>query len=506
MSDIALLALGLFGSFGLGLALAFGLLGSRLISASTRPGGFLVARAELLGLGAILGIPAMSTLQFAWSLSGGSLGREFSLVMSLVGLVSGIASWVVVRRFHRQSTHSGSDTMVPLDGAAEGWAFARLSAAIALLLVLFAMVQALLTPQKFWDERAYYGLKAIVLFEDQTVRSADWREPDFVQGHPRYPLLLSLAEQHLYAMLGRVDDRLVKVLFPILFAGLVFTFAGVLSRHMAVGRAWLAALLLATVPVLLPDDYGVICGQADAPVACLEGVAILYLWDSLLLAKSTGDRTIAWLRSLLMGAVVSSFTAFTKDEGISHGMIHGFCFLAGLATLSWGPKGLPVSTSWPPRWARPVVAALIYATVVAVLLGPWLVHRRELPMTGEMNYFGRMTAAGLWNGLGTLNWSVPHLAYRMFAEARTWGLQWWLVGLAVILFPRRLLQAPHWFLLGTLCGDLAALLLAGMIAPITLEEHIGGSSHRYLMQLAPGGVLLAVSMLWTETLSDADRT
>ena len=87
----------------------------------------------------------------------------------------------------------------------ESQVFARGCAMIVTLLFLFAAVQTLLTPQKLWDERAYYGLKAIVLFQDHSVLSPDLAEPDFVQGHPRYPLLISLAEQHLYALLGRVE-------------------------------------------------------------------------------------------------------------------------------------------------------------------------------------------------------------------------------------------------------------------------------------------------------------
>jgi hypothetical protein len=77
-----------------------------------------------------------------------------------------------------------------------------------------------------------------------------------------------------------------------------------------------------------------------------------------------------------------------------------------------------------------------------------------------------------------------------------WGLQWWFVAVTLVLFPMRALRPAQFFLLMTLAVDIAALLLAGMIAPITLEEHIGGSSHRFLMQLAPGALLFSIGQIW----------
>ena len=140
-------------------------------------------------------------------------------------------------------------------------------------------VLALTTPQRFWDERAIFGIKAKVLFTDGTIRSPSLADPDFVQGHPRYPLLIPLAETHVYALLGRIDDRWAKGIFPLLFAGLVLTYGGRLSVRFGPGTGWLFTLLLATLPLLAPYELGFITGQGDAPVACYHGLAVLYAWD-----------------------------------------------------------------------------------------------------------------------------------------------------------------------------------------------------------------------------------
>jgi hypothetical protein len=94
----------------------------------------------------------------------------------------------------------------------------------------------------------------------------------------------------------------------------------------------------------------------------------------------------------------------------------------------------------------------------------------------------------------------------MFWEWREWGLQWWLMLAAMISRPRKLFQPARVVLLLDVAGALAALLVAGMLAPAQLDEHIGGSSHRFLMQLAPVAVLFAITSLSDDgTESDSQR-
>ena len=81
----------------------------------------------------------------------------------------------------------------------------------------------------------------------------------------------------------------------------------------------------------------------------------------------------------------------------------------------------------------------------------------------------------------------------MFAEWREWGLQWWIVIAAYFSNPWTGLRQPQLLFLLDIAGALASLLVAGMLAPAQLDEHIGGSSHRFLMQLAPVAVMFAVT-------------
>ena len=504
--DFILIGFTVAGLWCLGIACAVAVAGQRLMAGPRASLVRLACYAALAGLGLVLGIMAVSSAQFACSLADRLLGRVLlgrgcSLTLSAIGIIAGP---IMLRRYlGRRQLHSVSDEAgnIPANTEHQLARFCRMAIAV---LFVFAVTQTMLTPQRFWDERAFYGIKAIVLFEDRTIASADLLNADFVQGHPRYPLLIPLAEHHIYASLGRVDDRWAKLLFPLLYLGMLLTFAGVLMRHVGINLAWLGTLLLATAPVLMPDDYGFTCGQADAPVACFEGVAALYLWDAIRSTQLSFGRSRSWVRSLLLASLASGAAAWTKDEGISHGIVRlialGCAAIAGIL----GDRGATAARRQTAQsrsdegrnWLRLLWDGGLTLTVVpALMLGPWFAHRRRLPLTGEMNYFGRLSPQALWDGLPSLGWSIPHLAERMFGEAVIWGLQWWLVAMAGLLFPRKLRQPSQLFLLLTLVGDLGALLIAGMIAPVMLEEHLGGSSHRYLMQLVPTAMLFVIGQL-----------
>jgi hypothetical protein len=112
-----------------------------------------------------------------------------------------------------------------------------------------------------------------------------------------------------------------------------------------------------------------------------------------------------------------------------------------------------------------------------------------------MTYFDRLNWAGLRAGVSTLTWSGPHLVARMFREAMTWGLAWWGVLLGGLLSPRRCLHPWQVLLVLDICGALASLLVAGMLAPTPVAEHLGGSAHRFLLQIAPVAVLFLAGQM-----------
>lgn len=436
----------------------------QLLRPNGEPSEQVSSSAEVWGLSLAAGIAAVGWISFFWTLAGGLLTSTFSGSLTALGLITGVCAFYVSRRrVSRLSTESASSTI------------ARTCRAIIIMLIIAAIVQSWLTPQRFWDERAIFAIKAKVLWYEKSIHAPILHEPDFVQYHPKYPLLLPLAEQHFYAMIGGADDRWPKVLFPLMYAGLVLAFAGVVARRTSAAWGWFCGLLLATTPVLMPYEYGFLSAQADAPIACYHGLAVLFLWNALQEIDTSRRR-----RSIIFATGFASTAAFIKDEGLAFLLIDFLaCGLALLCGVREDNQRRLRAFEW-----------ITLIGIAAVLLTPWLIHRRGLPSTTEMNYFGRMSISLAIDRLSTLGWSIPHLLDKMFREWHTWGLHWWLAAAAVVMHPRRAMRTPQQFLIWNLFGTLAALLVAGMFALAELEEHLGGSTHRYLMQLVPVLLLL----------------
>ena len=495
MTELLLLGIGLLGQWFGGLALSIWILPGE--ERRDRHGPFLLPSPEHAGLACILGVGGTACCLFLWSVCGGLFGRFPSLALAGVGFACG-GSRLFWQLRNQAALQDQSPSPFKHDRSQR--AFCRLCQAVIGFMFASAMTQTLLTPQRYWDERAIFALKAAVLFEDRTVYSPDLANSRFVQGHPRYPLLLPLTEVHVYSLLGRVDDRWSKVVFPLLYLGLVLTTVGVVSRHVTKMWAWLSGVLMATIPVLVPYEYGFLSGQADAPVGCFHGVAILYLWDTL---ERIASRKDGLERTAIMAGLCGGLAAFTKDEGIAYLMIDGalmavFSVMAILrsATANKSAAIADDSQSQDHRLThRFVMATGIFVGTSAALLVPWFLYRRGLPLTTEMNYFGRLSVPVLIDRLPTLAWSAPHIQRRMFMEWREWGLQWWLMLVALIINLDRLRRPAQCLLLLDVVGAVLALCVAGMLAPVALEEHIGGSSHRFLMQIAPVATLFAVGQL-----------
>lgn len=449
MTLLLLALVAVAGCVGLGVFLTF------MLTKNCRP-------AEFWGLNMVLGVAGTSWLSFVWSLAGGKLNAFFSWSLLLAGLVLGCVS--LYRKKQLSTSELRMETATGL---------ARVSQWVAGLLILSAFIQTVMTPQRFWDERAIFAIKAKVLWSEQSISAPDLKDPKFVQYHAQYPLLLPLAERQIYGIMGVVNDRWSKLIFPLLYAGMVLAYAGVMSRRLGSGWGWLSAVIVASIPVLMPYEYGFLSGQADAPVACFHGLAALYLWDAIQSLDNAEQR-----RSLIIAGLCAAAVAFTKDEGVAFFLIDALSLL--LASLL-------------SRFRIPVRELFWLAIACAPFIAIWFWHRKSLPDTTEMRYFDRFSLALLLDRIPTLNWSIPHLIDRMFLQWRIWGMQWWLAVIAVVTAPRRAIETAQLFLVLNLTGAICALLVAGMVAPAELEEHIGGSSHRYLMQLAPIAILLTMS-------------
>ncbi|QDU11387.1 hypothetical protein [Gimesia aquarii] len=469
--DMALTLLGVIGVWGIGIAFSVNLLPKP--AKSSEPFSHIV---EVLGLGVILGFGGTALFYLLWGMSGLSYTSPLSYIWMSMGIIIGISTLFVQNRSLKQKTHCTEST-AEID-------FKRLCLGILLFLSVSTILQCLMTPQRFWDERAIFGLKAIVIFQEATIQSDSLLHPDFVQYHPKYPLLIPLNEAHFYLLFGEVNDRWSKIIFPMLYVGMTLTFLGtILQLTRQKVRTWLFTLMLATVPVMVPFEYGFLSGQADGPIACFHTVTLLYLWRYLSGLKNPEDKRSSSTRYLIIAGLTAGMTIFTKDEGIAF-------FLIDLIALS-----IITLIYFRNQFVLAVTSIFKFGITTVIVVAPWFYHREQLPSTTEMGYFSRMQISTFAEGMAALTWAIQHLLWRMFLQAGKWGLQWWMLILSFVAFPLKAIKPNQLFLLLNILGALAALLIAGMIAPTAVEEHIGESSQRFLMQIS-GAAVLFIAGQW----------
>lgn len=474
MTNLMLILLGSLGVWGIGLTLAEFVL--RPASTSSQRKSNL---AELLGLGLVFGFGVNSLFYLLWGIAGLHYSRGLAVSWMSVGIVLGAGTLFIRQRSRQRETKDvlKSASAVEID-------FRHLCLGILLFLSMSTVFQTLMTPQRFWDERAIFGLKSIVIFQEATIQSDALFDPDFVQYHPKYPLLIPLNQAHYYLLMGEVNDRWSKVMFPLLYIGMVLTFLGVLLRSTRqTGRSWLFTIMLATVPAMVPWEYGFISGQADGPIACFHTVTLLYLWSFLYAKYRASTESPILARSPIIAGLSAGMTIFTKDEGIAFFLIDLIAIIL-VAVLYF--RGQLISF---------LISLLQFGFMTVIVVAPWFSHRGQLPSTTEMAYFSRMQITTLTEGVSAIAWAIKHLFQVMFLDAGEWGLQWWTLILSLCAFPKTAIKPHQLFLLLNILGALSALIIAGMIAPTPVQEHIGGSSLRFLLQIS-GGAMLFIAGQW----------
>lgn len=254
---------------------------------------------------------------------------------------------------------------------------------LCLLLLAFAgataLIQASSLPLYHWDALVLYGFKAKVLFTAGTFRTPAFSDKGIVHPNSNYPLLIPYLEAGFYALRGRVDERLVRLLFFAYWLAYLKLVHGALRRGLARNAALALTALLGTAPLFFLDDATqAVSGSVDLPFAFYWTGAVLAALD----AEAGGD-----VRDLELGLVLLFGCLFTKPQGIALCLIpialmlrrrsnrrHWPSFAvfgAAAAAWLWTRRGLPDNVDYAPRAfdARLLAAAGSRLPVVA---GAWL--------------------------------------------------------------------------------------------------------------------------------------
>lgn len=185
----------------------------------------------------------------------------------------------------------------------------RGSALLSTLVVVGAFADSVSRPLEDWDGRMTWSVRAKHLRAEGTVDAEVLRDRSWSVSHPRYPLLLPIAQVVVEETFATPeDDPAFRALYPAFLAALLLVFYDAALRWTGPIAAPLTVALLASTPLLsFWHEGGAIGAYSDLPLAAFYGSGSILLLRSRHATK--GFATALAGGALLAGAVLS------KNEG-----------------------------------------------------------------------------------------------------------------------------------------------------------------------------------------------
>ena len=120
--------------------------------------------------------------------------------------------------------------------------------------ILIVVFFALLFPIRFWDAISCWSLKAKAFFIDSTMVDF-YLKHDYSFSAPSYPPFLSLIETWIYLWIGKIDENLVKIIFPIFYTSGVLLVFNFFRKKFSETLSLILAFIFAAIPVIVDHGY-----------------------------------------------------------------------------------------------------------------------------------------------------------------------------------------------------------------------------------------------------------
>jgi hypothetical protein len=305
----------------------------------------------------------------------------------------------------------------------------------------------------------------------RTVDAPVLREARWYVTHPRYPVLLPVAQVAVQEVLDAAeDDRIVRPLYALFLPALLLVVydsaSGLAGRRIA--AFW--TLVAATTPFLAWKSGGAGGCYSDLPLGCFFGGGLVVL--------CLGPRRLSTGLSggLLLGAGV-----LTKNEGLP------FAVLA-LGALALASPRRPRIRPW--RDGR-LLGALCVVAAAAGLLSSW---RSAIPNRYDDFFFERASPGALLSGLASNGRKIFGCVTALMASRASWGFLWLALPILAALGWRALLRhrvLPLW--IAPSCAALVIFAAYTLVHGDVVAFAVG-SWNRFLVAVAiPAFLVCAVA-------------
>lgn len=416
-----------------------------------------------LGLCLALGAGTLSYAMFLLSLAG--------LVPSAAAVLAAIAVAALGIAIAGRSRRVRIDAPTPLPRWHEG--------ALVVLLALpcaWLVADAVRVPIQNIDAIAIWALKAKVLAREAVGASAYFRDPALSYSHQDYPLLVPFLAATAYGLRGTVDEPIAKLAQGAVFIALLLLLHAGFRRSLSRAASLLLLLLFAASPGMLSQAAG---GLADPALMLYYAGSLV----ALLVWLETSDTS--WLS---IGALLTAFLVFTKNEGMALAAIH----LAVFPLAAWQAGG-----------RRSVRAFAVRAGLALLLLLPWLWFRAGLPKTHE-NYGALLRPARIAERLDRVPEILGFLG-RTMADPSLWGGLWLLLPIAWLLAWGQGASRDARVLWACLLCHLGVYVVIFVVTPWDVRALLEAKAYPLLLQASPA-LLLLLSVQWGSLTTRAAAT
>ncbi len=407
----ALVAVALFLGAGLGLTLCL-------------PGFARTGLAGRLGFAWILGVAWIGLFLYAAShFARALLDGPLVFLAAFLPLAAGLGVAVRLLALRRWRAPAPRPARGPLWTL--GWVGLALLAALVSSAVL---ANALTHPLEDWDGRMTWTAQAMFVRDAGTVDAEVLRTPKSFISHPRYPLLMPLAQVAALEAAGSDDERIVRAVYALFFPALVLLVLEAGRRWAGPRAALLTALAFLTVPWIPFDPEGGAAGAySDLPLACFFGGGLLLL----LRGRPRVSDGIA-------GGLLLAAALLTKNEGLPEVLI-----ALALVALSAGLAVIRRRRAGRPRLLATVLACVVCLAALGLLVS-W---RSSIPNRYDEAYFETFSIVTYARNLVSARTfaAVPVIARRML-NPRLWDLFWWLSPVLFVAAPPSFRRPPTAYL------------------------------------------------------------
>ena len=316
------------------------------------------------------------------------------------------------------------------------------------------------------DDRAQWGLKAKMIYYEKTISLEALFEPERLQLHLEYPFLLPLLEAGFFAVMGEMNDRLVKLPFAVYFVCLLLFFYAAQKGFASHRHALLFTGMIAVLPSFIQDALGnPSSGYADVPLAFYYFIAVVGLINWL-------NRT-QW-QDLILAAVFITFAMFTKQEGL---YLWAFMVAAGLMLLATDPAK---------RSRSRYMAFTAFIFVPLIALTPWFYFKSTFILSRwEIDWNpAQFTPAYISENLYRAGPILAAMRNNFFS-ATHWNWLWIIFFCLLILYPRKSLKFSHAAVPMLVLCNVVAVFVAIVLYPWFWWQNFIGDMHRVLLLNIP---------------------